>query len=106
MDIEKETTELKVKVQETRDKLLAIQAEAEKKSVEKEEEVKGDKQALLNRLKDLEKETEEIQKVSQEYTQIEKKNFDNKLSIHIKQSRFQEYVGSFESTAGVINRCK
>lgn len=58
------------------------------------------------RLKDLEKDTEEIQKISQEYTQVEKKNFDNKLSIHIKQTRFQEYVSSFESTAGIINRCK
>ena len=58
MDIEKETGELKIKVQETRDKLLAIQAEAEKKSAEKEEEVKVEKQGLLNRLKDLEKETE------------------------------------------------
>ena len=37
---------------------------------------------------------------------MEKKNFDNKLTIHIKQTRFQEYVSSFESTAGVINRCK
>lgn len=68
--------------------------------------MKGEKQGLLDRLKDLEKETEEIQKISQEYTQVEKKNFDNKLSIHIKQTRFQEYVGSFENTASVINRCK
>ena len=51
MDIEKETGEMKVKVQETPDKLIAIQAEAEKRSAEKDEEVKAKKEGLLDRLK-------------------------------------------------------
>lgn len=105
-DIEKETVELKAKVQEARARLEALQSEAEKKTADKQEEVRAEKQELLDRLQLLEKDAEEIGRVSQEYAQVEKRNFDNKLSLHIKQTRFQEYASSFENTARIISQCK
>jgi chromosome segregation ATPase len=76
------------------------------KAEEKDEEVKGEKEELNGKLKELEAEVEVTTQLSKEYTALEKKNFDNKIAAYLKTKKFPELASSFESSADTLNSCK
>lgn len=101
-----ETLGLKGQIAEIRSKLEGLQNSYETQATEKEGVVKKDKGELLDKLKVLEVEATEISRLNTEFSTIEKKNFDNKLSIYIKQTKFSDYAGSFENSARILTQCK
>jgi hypothetical protein len=44
--------------------------------------------------------------MSKDCTAVEKKNFDNKISLYMKIKKFPEMSLSFESSANTLNSCK
>jgi predicted nuclease with TOPRIM domain len=68
--------------------------------------VKGEKEELTNKLKELEAEVEAATQMSKEYTALEKRNFDNKIAVYLKTKKFPELSSSFESSANTITSCK
>ena len=101
-----ETAQLQAEIAEKRAKLEGLQGVYESQALEKEEDVKKDKGELLDKLKVLEGEASEISRVNSELSGVEKRNFDNKLKIHIRTNKFPDYANSFEDTARVLNQCK
>ena len=68
--------------------------------------MKGEKEELTNKLKELEAEVEAATQMSKEYTALEKRNFDNKIAVYLKTKKFPELSSSFESSANTITSCK
>jgi hypothetical protein len=54
----------------------------------------------------LEVEVEKATELNKEYSAVEKKNFDNKLSLYLRTKKFPEFSSSFESSAKTLNSCK
>lgn len=68
--------------------------------------MKGEKEELTNKLKELEAEVEAATQMSKEYTALEKRNFDNKIAVYLKTKKFPELSSSFESSANTLTSCK
>lgn len=68
--------------------------------------MKAEKEELTQKLKELEAEVEAATLMSKEYTALEKKNFDNKISLYMRTKKFPELSSSFESSASTLNDCK
>jgi hypothetical protein len=49
---------------------------------------------------------EKVTELNKEYSLIEKRNFDNKLSFYLKTKKFPEFCSSFESSAKTLDSCK
>lgn len=87
-------------------KITNMESDFQKKAEEKDETVKGEKQQLMQNLKEVEESVNEATELNKVFTALQKKNFDNKVAVYLKTKRFPEYSLSFENSAGTIERCK
>ena len=60
----------------------------------------------MEELKKVEQQVNEITELNKEFGALEKKNFDNKLSIYLRTKKFPDLINSFENSATTINKCK
>ena len=60
----------------------------------------------MEELKKVEDQVNEVTELNKVFSGIEKKNFDNKLSIYLRTKKFPDLINSFENSAATINKCK
>lgn len=60
----------------------------------------------MENLKEVENNVNEATELNKQFAALEKKNFDNKLSIYLRTKKFPQICNSMENSATTINKCK
>lgn len=60
----------------------------------------------MEKLKVLEEEVSKATELNKQFSAVEKKNFDQKLSLYLRTKKFPEYSSSLETSAKTIDSCK
>lgn len=126
-DVEKSLVEIKEKIKQFRADIETRAVEKEKLTAELatykskleqmkerfstesnalDEQVKGEKDQLMEKISSLQSEMMVQQAKNKELMQIEKENIEKKLSIFIRAKKFGELVSALQSTAKSVDQCK
>lgn len=60
-----------------------------------DESVKKEKEDLMDELKKVEDQVNEVTELNKQFAAMEKSNFDNKLQIYLRTKKFPDLINSF-----------